>query len=388
MISKLAISGYRSIRDLVLPLARLTLVTGANGTGKSNVYKALRLLADVAQGRVVASLAAEGGLTATLWAGPERISRAMRSGAAPVQGTVRKAPVALRLGFAGEDYGYAIDLGLPQPTQALFPDDPEIKCEALWTGETLGRANLFVERRGAAVRMRGSQGTWITLERRIGMFESMMTHANDPREAPELLGLREAIRDWRFHDQIRTDRDAPLRSSNIATYTPIIAADGSDLAAAIGTIRRIGDGDALDEAFDDAFPGSIIETGDAASGHELRIRQHGLLRPMRTAELSDGTLRYLFLLAALLSPRPAGLIVLNEPETSLHPDLLPALGRLIRRAARESQIIIVSHAPVLVERLCMDEDCLHLELTRELGETGIACADAAAMAPAWRWPRR
>ncbi|MCB1835435.1 MAG: AAA family ATPase, partial [Geminicoccaceae bacterium] len=344
MISKLAISGYRSIRDLVLPLARLTLVTGANGTGKSNVYKALRLLADVAQGRVVASLAAEGGLTATLWAGPERISRAMRSGAAPVQGTVRKAPVALRLGFAGEDYGYAIDLGLPQPTQALFPDDPEIKCEALWTGETLKRANLFVERRGAAVRMRGSQGTWITLERRIGMFESMMTHANDPREAPELLGLREAIRDWRFHDQIRTDRDAPLRSSNIATYTPIIAADGSDLAAAIGTIRRIGDGDALDEAFDDAFPGSIIETGDAASGHELRIRQHGLLRPMRTAELSDGTLRYLFLLAALLSPRPAGLIVLNEPETSLHPDLLPALGRLIRRAARESQIIIVSHA--------------------------------------------
>ena len=93
-ILTLAISGYRSIRNLVLPLERLTLVTGRNGTGKSSFYRALRLLADVAQGHVTASLAAEGGLQSTLWAGPERYSRSMLSGEHPVQGTARSGPSA------------------------------------------------------------------------------------------------------------------------------------------------------------------------------------------------------------------------------------------------------------------------------------------------------
>ncbi|WP_425387819.1 AAA family ATPase [Edaphobacter aggregans] len=57
------------------------------------------------------------------------------------------------------------------------------------------------------------------------------------------------------------------------------------------------------------------------------------MRPLSAAELSDGTLRYLLWTAALLTPHPPALMVLNEPETSLHPDLLPALARLILAAA-------------------------------------------------------
>lgn len=72
MLHTLAISGYRSIRELVLPLGQLTLVTGRNGTGKSSFYRSLRLLAEAAQGRIVSTLAAEGGLSSTLWAGPGR----------------------------------------------------------------------------------------------------------------------------------------------------------------------------------------------------------------------------------------------------------------------------------------------------------------------------
>ena len=113
MITKLAISGYRSLRDVRLCLGALSVVTGANGSGKSSLYRAVRLLADIAQGRIIQSLAAEGGLHSTLWAGPESFSRAMKKGEQPVQGTVRKASVSLKLGFAGKDYGYAIDLGLP-----------------------------------------------------------------------------------------------------------------------------------------------------------------------------------------------------------------------------------------------------------------------------------
>src|SRR5262249_56023351 len=95
-------------------------VPGRNGSGKSRLYRSLRLLADVAQGRIIQSLAAEGGLHSTLWAGPESFSRSVTRGEQPVQGTVRRGPLSLRLGFCGEDYGYAHDLGLPPPGRAPF----------------------------------------------------------------------------------------------------------------------------------------------------------------------------------------------------------------------------------------------------------------------------
>src|SRR5215510_1417721 len=128
MLAGIAVSGYRSLRDIVIPFNRLNLVTGPNGSGKSNLYRALRLLAETAQGRLIPSLAREGGLQSTLWAGPESISRAMQRGEQPVQGTPRQRVVSLRLGFGADDFGYAIDLGLaamPGPTNA-FAHDPEI----------------------------------------------------------------------------------------------------------------------------------------------------------------------------------------------------------------------------------------------------------------------
>lgn len=60
-ITRLAISGYRSLRDITLALGPLTIVTGANGSGKSSLYRALRLLADIAQGRIIQSLPAKAG---------------------------------------------------------------------------------------------------------------------------------------------------------------------------------------------------------------------------------------------------------------------------------------------------------------------------------------
>lgn len=120
MLLTLSISGYRSIRDLVLPLDRLNVITGPNGSGKSSLYRAIRLLADVAQGRIISSLAHEGGLYSTLWAGPEKISRRMKTGDVPVQGAVRRDRISLKLGFADEDYGYAIDLGLPIPSSGSY----------------------------------------------------------------------------------------------------------------------------------------------------------------------------------------------------------------------------------------------------------------------------
>lgn len=105
MLTTLAIANYRSLLQLVLSLDRLNVITGPNGSGKSNLYRALRLLAQTAQGGVVNALAHEGGLESTFWAGPEKISSRMRKGEVPVQGSLRKKSVKLRLGFAIENFG-------------------------------------------------------------------------------------------------------------------------------------------------------------------------------------------------------------------------------------------------------------------------------------------
>jgi predicted ATPase len=357
-------------------------VTGANGSGKSSLYRALRLLSEAAQGRVVASLAAEGGLPSTLWAGPERFSRGMIAGELPVQGTVRKAPMSLRLGFASEDYGYAIDLGMPKPSSSRFSLDPEIKVEAMWTGERLGRANLFAERRGAVARLRSSEtGAWRNGFDRLSAFDSLLTHCADVAEGLELLLLRERMRGWRFYDDLRSDRGAPARRPQVGTFTPVLAGDGADLGAAVQTILEIGEAEALQEAVADAFDGAGLAVGER---FEVEMRQPGLLRPLRAAELSDGTLRYLLLAAALLSPRPPELMILNEPETSLHPDLLPPLARLLVGAAARCQVVVVTHAAPLVDALAGGDGTVTVRLEKRLGETLVADAEP----PAWTWPSR
>jgi predicted ATPase len=108
---------------------------------------------------------------------------------------------------------------------------------------------------------------------------------------------------------------------------------------------------------------------------------------LQAGELSDGTLRYLLWIAALLTPRPPELLVLNEPETSLHPDLLPALARLIGRAAARAQIVVVSHATRLIAALAEQPECNGVRLEKAFGETRVAEA-AGLESPAWHWPAR
>jgi predicted ATPase len=375
VIQTLAVDNYRSLRKLVLPLSPLTVVTGANGTGKSSLYRALRLLADASRDGAIAALAREGGVSSTLWAGPEQGARKGR----PVQGTVRTRPVELRLGFGGDEYGYALDFGLPRPGETMFNLDPEFKREALWTGPVLRPSALLADRSGQVVRARGTDGAWGSPVR-IGLTDSMLSELAEP----EVLLLRDRMRSWRFYDQFRTDRDAPARQPRIGTRTPVLDHEGADLPAALQTIREVGASAELDDAVADAFPGSRVHVVDHDGRFGLRFHQHGLLRPLDAAELSDGTLRYLLWVAALLTPRPPELLVLNEPETSLHPDLLPPLGHLITTAATRSQVVVVTHSGTLVDAL---EKASVLTLVKESGSTVLE-GQGRLDQPSWHWPER
>ncbi len=388
MINTLAISNYRSLLNLVIPFRRLNVITGDNASGKSNLYKALRLLSETAQGGVINSLASEGGLNSTFWAGPETISKRMREGDVEIQGGPKQKAARLRLGFSGDDFGYSISLGLPTPGSlgpTAFALDPEIKRESIWAGNVYRPASLLVDRQGPGIKVRTNR-SWDVIAQHTSNFESMFSQAVDPLKAPEIVALKEEIRRWRFYDHFRSDPDAPARLPQLGTRTPVLHHDGRDLAAALQTIIEIGDAAALEDAISDAFPGASLNISVQQDGRfNLNLHQEGLLRPLSGSELSDGTLRYLLWVAALLTPRPPSLMVLNEPETSLHPDLLPALARLIIRASRHTQVWVISHASRLIAALETAEECNSIQLQKSLGETQIV-GQGMLDQPPWQWP--
>lgn len=348
------------------------MVTGANGSGKSNVYRALKLIADAAAGRLAESLAREGGFSSVRWAGSKPNG---------------KDPVSLRLGFSSQSFSYCFDLGLPIPSNSAFDFDAEMKRECLWHGVNMDAKSLCADRRSTTLRTRGAGGKWTEVDLSLSRHASMLSEYADPFNAPELIVLREILRSWRFYDTFRVDSDAPARRPSIATLTPVMSGDGHDLAAALQTIREIGDYAGLNRTIDDAFPGSVIRIGASDLGLQVALEQPGIVRDLTAAELSDGTLRFLLLVAAMLTPRPPELMVLNEPENSLHPDLIPALGRLIKLAAKHSQVIVVSHNPILVGELESDESCMPIRLKKDDGATILQHGDLLSQY-GWKWPSR
>jgi predicted ATPase len=150
----------------------------------------------------------------------------------------------------------------------------------------------------------------------------------------------------------------------------------------------------LQRAVTDAFDGATVSVAVRDGLFDLQLQQRGMLRPLRAAELSDGTLRFLLWAAALTSPSPPSLMVLNEPETSLHPDLVRPLASLIQAAASQTQVVVVTHSRSMLEFLdtapVSDADegsAVEIELYKELGETRVKGLGMLT-APPWDWGKR
>ena len=356
-ISLLSVQGYRSIRTLWTRLGNVNVVLGPNGSGKTNLYRSLALLVEAAHGRLAHSVAREGGMPSLMWAGGYR--KHERHG------------VIVEVRF--DAFAYRIEMGLVMPERTMFGLDPEVKQESVTFTEGRRKAVTLMERAGPTAWMRDDEGKRISYPLELSSSESVLSQLRDRHRYPEIASISERIQGWRFYHHFRTDPEAPVRQPQVGVRTHVLASSGDDLAAALQTIREVGDGTALGEVVADAFPGGrVLVHADEMLRVAVRMHMPGIQRPLEATELSDGTLRYLCLAAALLTPRPPELLALNEPETSLHPQLLAPLGRLIARASRGSQLFVTTHSAELAKYIADDVSANTIELELVAGETRVA----------------
>ena len=150
----------------------------------------------------------------------------------------------------------------------------------IWAGPFYRPASSLVERNESLIKVREGRG-WNVLSNGLQSFDGMLSQIADPRATPEVFAIRERIRAWRFYDHFRTDKDSPARQPQLGTRTNVLSHDGHDLAAALQTIREVGDVQALDSAIADAFPGCRLSISAGAGGFfSIEFYQHGLLRPL------------------------------------------------------------------------------------------------------------
>lgn len=183
--------------------------------------------------------------------------------------------------------------------------------------------------------------------------------------------LQRTISGWRFHHQFRADPDSPLRQPQYAICSPELDSDGGNWAATMMTSMELGDSYAVDTAIDAAFRGAKIMFADHRSRAEPQLLMPEFHRPFGPAELSDGMLRYLCLVSALTAYRLPSFMALNEPETSLHTDMIDPLADLIGQSADKTQLLVVTHSTRLADRLDLDFGARVVRLRKDRGETII-----------------
>lgn len=340
MLYSLSIQGYRSLLDLSLKLAPLTVVQGQNGVGKSNLYKALRLFSALADGSFPRIISEEGGTQSCFWA-------------APTPGPQR--PKTISLGLKTSEFDWDLKFGLVPTTPGdptFFRTDPDVKKESLRSPEAVH-----------------TRAAW---SGEISHTESILSFIRDTSSYPSLALAREDILSWRFYDGFRSDEASPLRKPSPRFWSPILHSDGSNLAAVLQTIRESSFPYRLEEIIAKAFPEHTLDIScEIPSQLAIEWQHPDLKRPLAAHELSDGTLRFLALAAALLAPKAPSLLILNEPEASLNPSLFPALTQLISWAKEGSQVLVITHSKELVSLLEEGNEITSHQLVLKDGATRL-----------------
>ncbi len=345
-IQQLVVHGYRSFQDILWKPGKLNLLVGPNGSGKSNLLRLLELVAETAKGRLANAMKPPqgGGIIPLLW----------DYRASSLDWTIRIDPVdpgrdplrdALTFEFRLEhlrntsSYRIAVDsLG------NWFKFDQRLELSPFWIyRRDLHQAIVYHQGQSRLVRFED-----------VDPNESLLPQISDPSMNPIPTHTRRFLEGWRVYHDVHVERGSPMRLPATTQVTKLVEADGSNLVSVLHTLytshrdfkRQINEG--MRAGFGNQFEELVFQPA-AAQQIQLAIQWKSSSQPHAGQDLSDGTLRFLFLLTVLASPDPATLIAIDEPEVGLHPNMLPIIAEYADEAASRTQVVMTSHSPLFLD---------------------------------------
>lgn len=333
-LKSIALNNFLSFGDTApaIELGPLNVIIGPNGSGKSNLLEAIELLRATPKD-LLTPIRDGGGVRDWLWKG----------GSTPIVAKVEavvdypQGPVSLRYVLSFTEVGQRFEIV-----------DEKVENESPDQGHAQPYFYYRFQNRQAVLNVKGRQ-RGLRYED-IDPAASILSQRKDPDQYPELTYLGNAFarmrlfREWSFgrYTASRLPQKSDLPNEHLEP-------DASNLGLVLNRLRReplvkkrlleslrvLYDG--IDD-FDVQIEGGTVQVFFSEGRYTVPATR-----------LSDGTLRYLCLLAILCHPRPGPLICIEEPELGLHPDVLPTLAALLKEASERTQLIVTTHSDVLVD---------------------------------------
>jgi len=333
-----------------IQLRPLNVVIGPNGSGKSNLIEAIDLLRSAPMD-LLTPIRDGGGVQDWVWKGAPKPSSATIEAVLHNPG----APADLRYALSFREVAQHFEI----VDERLENDRPDIGYDQPYFYYRLQDGQGVLNIKGAERRLR-RQG--------VSLTASILSQRKDPDQYPEITYLGDILpkislyREWSFgrYTLPRLPQKADLPNARLAS-------DASNLGMVLSRLRRDGEvRQRLLQALRVLYDG-IDDFDVQIEAGTVQVFLHEGRFTIPATRLSDGTLRYLCLLAILCHPEPPPLVCIEEPELGLHPDVLPTLAELLKTASEKMQLIVTTHSDVLVDAMTDRPEAV---LVAEKGEGG------------------
>lgn len=345
-ILKMDIKGFRSLKDISWETGDLNVVIGPNGSGKPTLLRILELISISAQGQLGKYVQRAGGIEPLLWDGS----------ADSINFLVKTSPVEEDRDIEQDSLTYEVKLNrIGKSTSYKIGHEILGNYHRVVTGKS-DQPFKFLEREGLkAIIFDKNEEKLIAQEETIDECETLMSEVGGPfTENKYISQYRNQLASWSVYHDLHVNHDAVIRQATTTRNEKRVDPDGQNLISVLHTLYT-GDRNfkadinkAMRIAFGDDFE-ELVFYPAADQKIQLCVRWKSLKHEQSAADFSDGTLRFLFLLTVLASPSPAPVIAIDEPETGLHPSMLPIVAEYASEASRRSQVIFTTHSPQFLD---------------------------------------
>ncbi len=349
LIKSLHLKNILSFKDTKLDLQPLNVLIGANGSGKSNLIDVIGLLKAVPSD-IAGFLRSNGPTDDWIW-----------KGTGWEETPFQIAEVAVRFDNPGSPFGYELKIIVQNDRVHsinerldLMARDREYSYANPFFRADNAQAQLWPKRPDRTLAEFGDEPITVDVERGKSVLSEIRSYADYPAitETARMLSAIKVYRNW------YVGRDSPVRRPQRTDGDPnFLEEDFSNLALVVNDLLSHRLEPSL-ESYLQRFYESYESLHPRIFGNtiELIVNEIGMSSALPASRLSDGTIRFIALLAILCHPNPPPLICIEEPELAMHPDSQDLVVQLLKRASERTQLIVTTHSPWLIDRFSDDLD--------------------------------